>query len=355
VSSEEERESPPPFRRDVRTDLARAAGCLPAIVLLVLGALGLGRPVSVAFYTALLFLLGLAAGAWSPARLRRRVLLMVLGLAATGAAATLILSGDSEHPFLEELRIPSGEPLPRWTSLLPERDAAIVSAPFLASARESEGLVPALDAVYDELDDDVSLRRSTQLRTLFGAQSRDGSDAHLHREPNSENWLVFLHGFGGNAVSACWIVSRAAARAGWNTICPSTSFGARWWSDDGQAILRETFRFARRRGARRFVIAGYSNGASGALQWLRDHDDPSLHGLVLVSGFQPNVDPAAIRVPTLIVSGAEDEVFDAARLRSWARRIARSEVMIERGGDHMMIVKARSVVESAITGFLRRL
>lgn len=317
----------------------------------VLVMLGLGKPMSLLFWGGLLALVGLVLGCVVLGRVGlvlRRASLALVGL---GAVNALVASGDDSRSFLQVLRLPSREPLPRWTSLVPERDAALLSLPFLASEEERHGLDQALDTIYDELEADAPFRRTTQLTTMLGLQTRVGSDAFAHRGDDETSWVVFLHGAGGNVAANCWVIAHAAAAVGWSSVCPSTTMSGRWDRGDGPSIVDSALRHARREGARRIVIVGYSNGALGALSLLAARPPPDIVGLVLISGFDPTFEARRITMPVLVVSGERDERFPARALRSWTRP-EQWKVEVIQDADHMLIVKQRELLSRYLEAFL---
>ena len=346
---------PPSLRRSLRRDAIRALGVLLGACGALLALLGVGKPMSPVFWGWVALALSFSTGCWLRGRARRLVLLSSTAVGGIGFALVLAASGPREGSFLLAIRTPNGEPLPRWTSLVPERDTALATAPFVTSSAELDGLLPALDAVYGELEGDVAYRRTTQPTTLVGGQTAERSDAFMHMEAESSRWVIFLHGFGGNAASGCWVVATAAAGAGWSTLCPSTSVAGTWGRGDGPAIFDASLRFVAERGARDVVVAGYSNGAAGALQILEATERREIVGLFLLSGFDPRADASSIRVPTLIVSGAEDSRFDAHALVFWVRQIERCELLVVPGADHMLLVKRRPRLAGALQRYLRRL
>lgn len=332
-----------------RSRLRTSIAGLLTLAWLALLLLSAGNPMSPLFWGGLFVLFCVALGAWIPRGARWAFLVGIL-TSATLVIGVLVGSGPQGETFMRETTIPGGQPLPRWTSLVPERDAAFVAAPFVATDSERVGLVSALDAIYAEAEADVLFRRTTQLRTLLDGQTADRSDAHFHRTGSGDKWVVFLHGLGGNALSGCWVVAKAAAAAGWSTLCPSTEFSGHWWSGDGPTLVNASVSFAREQGAERLVLAGYSNGASGALHVL-DAGANAFEALILISGFNRNVEAESIDVPTLVISGDEDVRCSAASLELWSARLSAAHVLIA-PGDHMMLVKRRRFVAGAITEFL---
>jgi 3-oxoadipate enol-lactonase len=64
---------------------------------------------------------------------------------------------------------------------------------------------------------------------------------------------------------------------------------------------------------------------------------------------------AGIKVPTLVVSGAEDEITPADEAREWADRIPRSEFVEIATAGHLDNIERPAVFNEAVSGFLERL
>ena len=276
----------------LRPGLRRAAARLIASVLIalvvVLTTVAIGKPMSGVFWGFLLVVSGFSIANWLPEPSAKMLLRASVASAIVGLLLVLSASGDDEVAFLQQIRIPDGEKLSRWTSLIPERDAALLAVPWVTTAAERKRLATALDATYSQLEADVALRRTTQVRTLFGLQSPAQSDAHVHREGDSTKWVLFLHGFGGNTASGCWVAAQAAARSGWNTLCPSTSVEGRWGRGIGPSVVGSALRYLEGHGATQVVLAGHSNGAVGALELLQRTHQARFAALMLVFWLFPS-------------------------------------------------------------------
>ncbi|MEM1413877.1 MAG: hypothetical protein AAGH15_03210 [Myxococcota bacterium] len=257
------------------------------------------------------------------------------------------------------IRLPAGEGEPTLGRLLPERDGVILGASALGAAglateRERDGFVEALDRAYTLYEAREGQVPTPLLATVFGAQ-RAASFDMLRFSPEtaavSETEVLFLHGAAGNWGLLCWLVAEAAREAGLATTCPSIGASGDWTTPEGLATLAATHQWLKERGVRRIVMLALSQGAAsmGAAS-VALGDDLVAAGALF--GYDPAFEP---RVPTLVVYATEDERFPSALLNArvdrWVRRGADvTRVAIE--GDHFALVKATATTQAAIREWL---
>lgn len=182
------------------------------------------------------------------------------------------------------------------------------------------------------------------------AQGPAGFDA-LIAEPEGEptRAVIFLHGFGGNALLPCAVVAEAAARAGALTICPSLSGAGRWRGAAGARIVAATLDWLeRRRGIQRVVLAGLSNGGIGASR-LVSRLASRLAGVVLISGA---ADGTRTELPALVIHGTSDTMTSPVAARAFARR-SRRATLRELDGNHFVLLHQRATVVEAIAAWLQ--
>lgn len=337
-------------------DASRVLAALLALVTLPIALAAVGQPISVRgaawVVAAAIAIVGLAiaypVGRW----------LAGLAVVAWLAIVAITLAWPAPPPsFLHAIEIPSGEPSSRGARLFAERDVSIAGARVMyglggVGPQELDGFVPALDAVYDEIEASEGEVTSTPfVATVLGEQRAARFDAFLHEEPApTERWVVFLHGYGGSFSSYCWVVALAAADAGASTLCPATSFAGRWHEGHGPGIVRASIDWIRGRGARSIVLVGLSNGGVGASRLARELA-ADLDGLVLLSGLDDRAPHPAM--PTLVWHGTADTRFAVGRVRAWSAALADGE-LVEVDGDHFALIEQRALFAPALSAFLRR-
>jgi pimeloyl-ACP methyl ester carboxylesterase len=175
-----------------------------------------------------------------------------------------------------------------------------------------------------------------------------GDDAVLVIEPGAtDRAVVLLHGYGGSFALPCWAFARAAARAGWSTLCPSIGDGGDWWTARGADRLRASIDLARDRGARRIAIAGLSNGARGAAELAARS---GAERAILISGASRQASPV---VPTLIVQGDRDRMSGLALARAYARRAPRRATLAVLAGGHFVLLERLDEIGEIVERFLR--
>jgi pimeloyl-ACP methyl ester carboxylesterase len=190
---------------------------------------------------------------------------------------------------------------------------------------------------------------SPVLATYAGLQAPGLQDTIEVGDPQSSlGVVIFLHGFAGSFTLPCWVVSRAAAEAGFATVCPATRWAGDWWSKDGQQVLESTIDELRARGAQRVVLAGLSNGGIGA-SLLAPRLRTEIAGLIVISGASPEA--ASPSIPVLAIHGAHDAQISAGVVRAYATRVGGRYVSLDAG--HFALLAREVEATAAITAFLR--
>jgi pimeloyl-ACP methyl ester carboxylesterase len=312
-------------------------------------------------FTGLIYLIAclvMVAGLISTPWLRRGS----LALAGLGAALMLIILALriafpplGSHLTLITLPDESG---PRWLNrIFDEQDVVLFGArlgPYLGlvSKNESQGLVPAFVEARSKMDGATTL--SPFLMTYLGQQSPTAFDVVVD-EPSGaaqpKRGVIFIHGFGGNFTLQCWLVAHAGERVGALTVCPSTSRVGDWWSPQGEAILRQTMAYMRRRGIQRIYLAGLSNGGIGASH-LASRFASELAGLILISG----ADPAApiSGLPVLVIQGKGDERIPASIADRYVAAAGAAATYLLLDGDHFVMLKQADLVQDTIVNWIRK-
>ncbi len=316
-------------------------------------ALALTTPASLAGlgYAGALVMAG-AAGMFGDATVRRRLLTGALSLALVTAGLRVALAGHGRHLDMGHGSA-SGA---RWIDrVVDEEDLAVNGARALVwtgLVRDPDvpGLADAMRDAYGRMRRSEGSTPSPVLATYAGLE-RPGEDDTIEvgDVARSEGVVVFLHGYAGSFTLPCWVVSQAAADARFATVCPSTRWVGDWWSEEGEATVRETAQALRRRGARRLVLAGLSNGAIGASR-LAPRLRGTFDGLILVSG--ADADAPAPSVPVLAIQGAKDAQISASVVHAYAERVGGRYLSIDAG--HFALLSREEEVRPAIATFLRR-
>jgi pimeloyl-ACP methyl ester carboxylesterase len=365
------------------TVLARWLGFAVALLLLplalVTGVVAATHPVSLAGWGYVLTIGALGAGLvslpfTSPKGKRwsgRLSLGAALLLTAVGCARCLAVGSGGEGMRLETW--PDGSSA-RWVDrLLDERDIALLGLATLPTVglidrREASGVTDAFVRVYDEIDARHGALPSPFAATWLGLQRPAAFDVLIVDPPGRPNRsagklqqraVVFLHGYAGNYVFECTLLARASRRLGFSTVCPSTGLDGYWWADEGPAILDATLAELRRRGVRRVVLAGLSNGGVSVARLAqrvarRGRKDPArypqLSGVLLLFGGSRRASSAG--VPTLVVHARSDARVSLASMRATARQMGGRLVTLR--GDHFAMAKRPAAVAQLVTPFLRR-
>jgi pimeloyl-ACP methyl ester carboxylesterase len=241
------------------------------------------------------------------------------------------------------------------SKIVPERDLALSGSRLL----ELQGTVPRgfpdlLGAAYDRMERELGPLPSALPATYLGQQSPESFDTVIVApggESRPSTALVFLHGYAGNVTLLCWTVARAVRPQGILTACPSVGFEGDWWSADGARTLRATLEHLRRRGIRRFFLAGLSNGARGA-SILAPRFRRQLAGLVLLSGLSGRAGRPG--VPVLMVYGRRDPAAPPQRVRAYVRRARAGVRRVTLPGDHFVLLTREAAVRAAIARWIQQ-
>ncbi len=301
-------------------------------------------------YSGSLVLLAGAAMFGSP-RARRGVALSGVALFATTAGLRLAFAEHGRHIRM----ITPSNGRARWVNrLVDEADLAVNAARALARVPlVPDPDVPLLAGVmrdaYARMRDAEGATPSPVVATYSGLEAPGQCDVlELGDIEGSTGVVVFLHGYAGSFTLPCWVVSLAAADAGFATVCPATRWVGDWWSADGEATLRETVGRLHARGVRRIVLAGLSNGGVGA-SLLAARMRGTFDGLIVISG----ASPAALlpHAPVLAVQGAHDAQISASVVRAYAARVGGQYISLDSG--HFALLLREEDARRAITSFLR--
>lgn len=187
---------------------------------------------------------------------------------------------------------------------------------------------------------------SPVLATYLGLQGPAADDEiEIGDVEHADGVVVFLHGYAGSFALPCWEVSLAAQRAGMATVCPSTRWVGDWWSDAGEATLRDVVDRLRARGVRHFVLAGLSNGGIGASLLLPRFAKGTFEGFVAISGASPAA--SAPGIPVLCVQGKRDAMISASIVAAYAHRSAGTYVELDAGHFALLLKEDEAVAAIA--------
>lgn len=300
--------------------------------------------------------LAIAGGMCSVPWLRRGS----LALAGLGAGLILVTLGLrlafpplGTHLTLMTLPDQSG---PRWPDrIFDEQDVVVFGARLgpslgLITRTESSGLVPAFVEARSKMDGATPL--SPFLTTYLNQQSPSAFDAVIDQPADGAQpklALIFLHGYGGNFTLQCWLVARAAERAGALTVCPSTGPSGEWWEAQGEAILRQTLAYLRGRGIQRIYLSGLSNGGIGASR-LAGRFVSDLAGLILISGADPGAPISGL--PVLVIQGRGDERIPASLSERYVAAAGATATYLPLEGDHFVLLKQSDQIQDTMVNWL---
>jgi hypothetical protein len=335
--------------------LARFAGFVLAVTVLVLGALGVTASYSPSGW-ALLGGLALVALdlALAPRLGSRRADVGRGGLALV--ALVLVTRAALAGCGTTSLAVLPGAAATRWTArFFDEQDASLLGARALRwiwpmPTTERAQLVPAMQGAFVAMRASEGTTPSPMLDTVLGRQRPDAFDT-IVIEPRTDTpraAVVFLHGYAGSSTLECWMIAEAARAIDALTVCPSTGFAGQWWTEDGVRTLRTALAYVEKRRIDRIYLAGLSNGGIGAARLARRFAG-SLDGLILISGVAPDGSTAGL--PTLVVQGAEDATLSAEGARAFVARTGATYV--ELAGGHFVMMVRRTEVRDTIAAWLK--
>jgi hypothetical protein len=284
---------------------------------------------------------------------RRSPHLASLGLLLLVGTAALRIATAS-HGKNVQMSTPGGASS-RWVDrLLDEEDLSVNAARALrwtGFVRDPDvpDLAPVMQRAYDRMRGAEGATPSPVVATCAGLEAPGQDDViEVGDVEHSAGVVVFLHGFAGSFTLPCWVVSQAAADAGFATVCPATRWVGDWWSPAGERALRETIGSLQRRGAHRIVLAGLSNGGVGASR-LAPHLRGILDSLILISGAAS--DASSPGVPALAIQGERDAQIPAWLVRAYAERVGGRYLSLDAG--HFALLAREEEAHAAITTFLR--
>ncbi len=300
----------------------------------------------------------LGAAAWGKRALWVAFGGLALGLLVVGLRLAALRPAPDAP--LRLVTLPAGGG-PRWVNaLVDEQDLllfgeALMRAVGGVSRREHADLAPALTAGYAELRGRQGGFASPVLSTYLFQQGPRVFDAVVVEPEGSAPAaaVVFLHGFMGNVSLQCWEIAQPARALGMLTVCPSTGWIGDWWRPGGEATLRATLDYVRKRGVTEIYVGGFSNGGSGVSQLAASlAAEPGVDGLFFIAGVNQGPDIAATGLPVLIIQGALDERMGVAAAREAAAEIGAAATYVELEADHFLIVKEGEAVREALGGWL---
>jgi pimeloyl-ACP methyl ester carboxylesterase len=335
--------------------VASVAGVLLAIPYLAVVALGLVASYSPSGWLMLLGLALVIAGMATASRRRTRR----RGIARAGLAVLALVVAGREtfagRGNTTMITLPGGS-ASRWLGrVIDEQDVSLVGARALGMvwalpAMERALLAPAMHDAYVAMRASEGTTASPVLDTLLDRQAAGAFDSLViepqHGPPGAA--VVFLHGYAGSFTLECWMVAEAARTIGAVTVCPSTGFDGRWWTDDGERTLRATLAYVRERHVPHVYLAGLSNGAIGA-SLLVPRFAGSLAGLILIAGESPDGTTAGL--PTLVLHGERDSVLSAPVAHAFAARTGATYAGFD--GGHFVMMVRRTEVRDAIGSWLQ--
>lgn len=307
---------------------------------------------------ALVFAAVVLAGTWAcfaraPLRRRRLGVAFLAGVVLV-LGFRVLAAGESET--IVSASGPNGGSGRIVDRLVPERDLALSGSRLLqvlgVMPPDEPGLLDHLDAGYTRMRDAEGPTPSPVLGTfLFGNTPEDFEVLRVAPtgEPDPTGAVVFLHGFIGSVTLLCWEVAQAAGPLGLETVCPATTWEARWANRDGRRIVERTLTDLRARGVERVYLAGLSAGAIGASVLAPSLD---IDGLVLISGTAREARPA--HVPTLVLQGARDRMTRPGPARRYARAGGRRTRYVEtEDAGHWLILSHHEQTRDELRTFLR--
>jgi pimeloyl-ACP methyl ester carboxylesterase len=341
-------------------------GVILALPILAIISLALGLPVTI---SGIGYLLGCTLAATGlillPWAGRNSILITIIGIIvlALVASVRLILARQDTSSNISMVALPQNKEA-RWVNyLVDEQDSLIVGEALFNliggdSSNEHKGIASALLADYSEMRAIQRVFPSPFVSTYLNLQEPTRFDA-IVIEPeithSPEFAVIFLHGYMGNVTAQCWEIAQAVKNFDAVTICPSTGWKGDWWQPQGQAILQSTFEYLRDQGIQKFYLGGFSNGgiSIGRLASQLKNEN-GLSGLILIDGFDNSAGIRELGLPVLILEGLQDERIPAAFARQVAKEIGDLGTYVEVNGDHFLIMKQPSLVQSAITKWLEK-
>lgn len=250
-----------------------------------------------------------------------------------------------------------GHNWPGWTplTLIPEGDLVRAGVKILFPAVKGQVILPLLDRLYSEMQAYPEYRNMPHVIQQTGADllGRGNAAGHYYSyvPPGVEKppLLVFLHGAMGNYQCFLFFFQKWAEQRGWAVICPSFGYG-NWYKDGGGEAAEKSLLHALETlpvDKNRVILAGLSNGATGAVRLIRRQPD-KVHALVL---FSPVIEPAqygseeflqwVATHPMKVLQGDADRVVQARTVESRLKSSGvRCDYQLLKGEDHYLMFSA---------------
>ncbi|MCA9670428.1 MAG: hypothetical protein KC503_32755 [Myxococcales bacterium] len=293
---------------------------------------------------------------------RRLGLGALMSLVLIGAGRCTMV-GSSWRGGMSMQTWPDGDDARLLDRIIDERDLAFLGLEVLPYTgmifeQEARGARAAFAKVYGELAERHGNVASPFAATWLGLQRAAAYDVVLFSsKPRASRAVVLLHGSTGNYVFECFLMARALASLGVLTVCPSTGVEGAWWKGDGPAILDSTLQQLARRGVKRVVLAGLSNGGIGASLLASRvagarRGRARVVGLLLLFGLTPRAPRTWL--PTLVLHASGDARMSARAARGYVAR-AKNARLVTLRGDHFAMAKRPRAVGRVVRAFVKRL
>jgi pimeloyl-ACP methyl ester carboxylesterase len=338
-------------------------GLLGAIPALAVTTLALVTPITGSGVIYLLgywlMALGLIVAPWRPKYLLLLTVSGVIAIVLTAGVRLSLIRNQTSSPKV--IVLPSGQGT-RWLNwLIDEQDSVLFGEAVLyrlggVTVREHDNLVPGLLTAYTNARSTTGPVASPVLSTYLGFQKPMAFDA-IVIEPVVERpasiGVVFLHGWMGNVELQCWQISQVAGLLGAVTVCPSTNWMGDWWTPEGEAILRATLSYLRKRGIQRLYLGGYSNGGAGIGSLISTlATEPGLKGLFFIAGVRDGIGVREAHLPVLVIQGRTDERMPVEVARRFVGDVGPLATYVELEADHFVIVKQSRLIQAALRTWL---
>jgi predicted esterase len=168
---------------------------------------------------------------------------------------------------------------------------------------------------------------------------------------------VFLHGFGGQ-LSVYLKVLVEELGDDFVIVAPFLDHAGRWWTPDGEAIVRDLVerRLPAAADRDRVVLVGLSNGGIGAARLVQAGPARALfRGAILLSGVADPLAADLSGVDLLVITGAADPRFPLAAVERSAellRARGASVALDVLDGDHFIVLSHKRDVADRIRAWL---
>jgi pimeloyl-ACP methyl ester carboxylesterase len=168
---------------------------------------------------------------------------------------------------------------------------------------------------------------------------------------------LFIHGFGGNALSYPWVLRKVAHAHGYALVAPGYGAGL-WYEDEAPGVIARTLEWMAGTGRfdmDRVVLAGLSNGGFGVTAVAGRHP---WRGVAWLSGVMVPEDVAALdlKVPVLILHGGVDDRIPMDLIDESARALRSRGTTVDLDvvddADHFLLFTHRERVDAALERWL---